>query len=251
MCRMMGVVSRDAVPYELFPAFADLASRGMCPVGSPDERGHKDGWGLACFHGGDLQVYMRDVGSAVEAARFFQTASKIAGLRPQTSPAEGLVVLGHVRRASEKSRIGQRWSHPFVVERDGTTWAFQHNGSFAKELPDPDRIDSQILFEWILAGLEGASHEDVSRAAAAARSRTLKEAGGFSSLNFLLTDGMALHVYRDFQTNGEYYTLFRGRVGDMVLAASEPIFGIRGGPLPRGVLHTITPDLEVASTVIA
>src|SRR5437867_6495255 len=49
MCRMMGVVSRGPVYYDLFEEFADLATKGMCPIGAPDERGHKDGWGLACF----------------------------------------------------------------------------------------------------------------------------------------------------------------------------------------------------------
>ena len=45
MCRMMGVVSQGPVYYDLFEEFADLASKGMCPIGAPDERGHKDGWG--------------------------------------------------------------------------------------------------------------------------------------------------------------------------------------------------------------
>jgi hypothetical protein len=46
MCRMMGVVSRGPVYYDLFEEFADLATYGMCPIGAPDERGHKDGWDL-------------------------------------------------------------------------------------------------------------------------------------------------------------------------------------------------------------
>src|SRR5256884_2667581 len=44
MCRMMGVVSRGPVYYDLFEEFAALATNGMCPIGAPDERGHKDGW---------------------------------------------------------------------------------------------------------------------------------------------------------------------------------------------------------------
>src|SRR2546426_6839479 len=57
MCRMMGVVSRGPVYYDLFEEFADLATEGMCPIGAPDERGHKDGWGLACFQDGALTVF--------------------------------------------------------------------------------------------------------------------------------------------------------------------------------------------------
>src|SRR5256886_15253228 len=42
MCRMMGVVSRGPVYYDLFEEFADLATQGMCPIGAPDGRGRKD-----------------------------------------------------------------------------------------------------------------------------------------------------------------------------------------------------------------
>jgi len=36
---MMGVVSRGPVYYDLFEEFADLATKGMCPPGAPEERG--------------------------------------------------------------------------------------------------------------------------------------------------------------------------------------------------------------------
>jgi len=42
MCRMMGVVSRAPVYYDLFEELADLATQGMCPIGAPDERGRDD-----------------------------------------------------------------------------------------------------------------------------------------------------------------------------------------------------------------
>ena len=39
MCRMMGVVSRGPVYYDLFEEFADLATKGMCPIGALGKRG--------------------------------------------------------------------------------------------------------------------------------------------------------------------------------------------------------------------
>ena len=77
---MMGVVSRGPVYYDLFEEFADLATKGMCPIGAPDERGHKDGWGLACLQNGSLEVYIRDVGSAADSSKYYGTAWKIAKL---------------------------------------------------------------------------------------------------------------------------------------------------------------------------
>lgn len=51
---MIGVVSQGPVYHDLFEEFAYLATQGMCPLGAPHERGHKDGWGLVCFQNGAL-----------------------------------------------------------------------------------------------------------------------------------------------------------------------------------------------------
>src|SRR6266705_2828846 len=122
MCRMMGVVSQGPVYYDLFEEFADLATQGMCPLGAPDERGHRDGWGLACF-------------------------------------------------------------------QDGVTWAFQHNGSLVNDPNEEGMIDSMILFRFLLDSLPGREHEDVAKATAATRNMAIEKFGGFTSLNFVLTDG--------------------------------------------------------------
>src|SRR5207247_2455258 len=150
MCRMMGVVSRGPVYYDLFEEFADLATRGMCPIGATDERGHKDGWGLACFQNGVLKVHMRDAGCASDAAKYYGTAWKIAKLNMERASGQSLIVMGHLRRASMQGSVAQRFSHPFVEERGGVRWAFQHNGSLLKDPGEADQIDSQILFRELL-----------------------------------------------------------------------------------------------------
>ncbi len=251
MCRMMGVVSQGPVYYDLFEEFADLATQGMCPIGAPDERGHKDGWGLACFQNGALKIHMRDIGSATDASKYYGTAWKIAKLNIERAAGQSLIVLGHLRRASDKSHVAQKWSHPFVEERDGARWAFQQNGSLVRPPHDPDRIDSQLLFQMILDGLEGPDHASVAKAVQAARAQAIEKCGGFTGLNLMLTDGQALHAYRDFQTNGEYYTLYQDHFGEMVITASEPILAMQAEPVPRGILHSVTPDLEIQRTAIA
>src|SRR2546428_6709267 len=104
MCRMMGVVSQGPVYYDLFEEFADLATQGMCPIGAPDERGHKDGWGLVCFKNGELQYHVRDAGSAADASKYYGTAWKIAKLNIERTPGQSLIVMGHLRRASDFPR---------------------------------------------------------------------------------------------------------------------------------------------------
>jgi predicted glutamine amidotransferase len=248
---MMGVVSQGPVYYDLFEEFADLATNGMCPLGAPDEKGHKDGWGLACFQDGDLKVHMRDVGSAPDASKYYGNAWKIAKLNIERAPGRSLIVLAHLRRASSKARVAQKWSHPFVEARDGTPWAFQHNGSLLSEEKDPERIDSQIMFGLLLDALDGSDHEAVAAATRAMREAALRDYGGFTSLNFMLSDGKALHAFRDFRDNGPYYTLYQDHLGEMVVTSSEPILAMKAEPLPRGILHTVTPDLRVERTTIA
>jgi len=251
MCRMMGVVSRGPVYYDLFEEFADLATQGMCPIGSPDERGHKDGWGLACFQNGALTVHARDAGCAADASKYYGTAWKIAKLNIERAPAKSLIVMGHLRRASAQGSVGQKFAHPFIEERGGVTWAFQHNGSLVNETGDIGKIDSQLIFELLLDRMDGRHHGDVARATAAAREVAIEKYGGFTSLNFMLSDGQSLHAYRDFQTNGQYYTLYLDNFGEMIIVASEPILAMQSDPMPRGVLHTISSSLEIHKTIVS
>ena len=251
MCRMMGVVSRGPVYYDLFEEFADLATKGMCPIGAPDERGHKDGWGLACFQNGSLKVHMRDAGSAPDASKYYGTAWKIAKLNLERTPEQSLIVMGHLRRASSQGLVAQKFAHPFIEERDGVTWAFQHNGSLILDTGAPEKIDSQVLFDVLLDELEGPDHDAVARAISATRAVAIDKYGGFTSLNFMLSDGRSLHLYRDFQTNGGYYTLYLDNFGEVVIACSEPILAMKADPIPRGVLHTVNAELQIQRTTLS
>src|SRR6267143_6384201 len=112
---------------------------------------------------------MRDAGSAADASRYYGTAWKIAKLNIERASGQSLIVMGHLRRASAQGSVAQKFAHPFVEERDGVTWAFQHNGSLVRDSGDSGKIDSQILFEMILSSLHGRSHEDVVKATTAAR----------------------------------------------------------------------------------
>jgi len=251
MCRMMGVVSQGPVYYDLFEEFADLATMGMCPLGAPDERGHKDGWGLACFQNGALKMHLRDTGSATDASKYYGTAWKIPKMNIERAPGQSLIVMGHLRRASVHGLVAQKFSHPFIEERDGVTWAFQHNGSLVKDTGQEGKIDSQVLFGSILDRLDGGNHTSVAKTMHEVRSIAIEKYGGFTGLNCMLSDGRALHVYRDFQTNGQYYTLYLDNFGEMIIAVSEPILAMKAEPIPRGILHTVTTDLQIQRTTVS
>ena len=79
----------------------------------------------------------------------------------------------------------------------------------------------------------------------------IEKYGGFTGLNFMLSDGQSLHMYRDFQTNGQYYTLYIDNFGEMIVGGSEPILAMSAEPIPRGVLHTVGSDLELERSAVA
>ena len=247
----MGIVSQGPVYYDLFEEFADLATKGMCPIGAPDERGHKDGWGLACFQNGALKVHIRDAGSAPDASKYYGTAWKIAKLNMERASGQSLIVMGHLRRAAARGSAAEKFSHPFVEEIGGTTWAFQHNGSLVKDPGEPEKIDSQVLFRALADHLDSGKHEDVAQATTAIRSLAIEKFGGFTGLNFMLSDGRTLHVYRDFQTNGDYYTLYIDNFGEMIVSCSEPILAMKADPIPRGVLHSVDSELKIQRTILS
>lgn len=192
-----------------------------------------------------MKLHVRDAGPADAASKYYGIAWKVAKLNLEQVSGQSLIVMGHLRRASQ-GLIGQKVSHPFTLETNGVTWAFQHSGSLLKDPAEPDRLNSQVVFKTILSSLGGA-HQDVAAATSKARQAAIEEYGGFTSLSFMLSDGQYLHVFREFQTNGQYYTLYVDNFGEMIIAASEPILAMRAEPIPRRVLCSVTRSLDFSA----
>jgi len=250
MCRLFGAVSVGPVYYDLFEEFADLAVMGNTPRGGADARGHRDGWGIACFHNGTLRDHIRGVGSAQADPKYFQAAWKVAKTNIDRKAGERLVVIGHIRRASPGTPIGPEWSHPFVDAKGGRTWAFAHNGGL-NDCPwreEDGRIDSQVAFRVLLSNLDGEGPEEVAGATKATVEAVRREYGGYSALNFLLTDGEWLHAFRDYENDSDYYTLYYDDFGEMMLACSQPILGMKDDPVVKGSIVSIGPDLKIRRT---
>jgi glutamine amidotransferase len=245
MCRLFGAISQGPVYYELFEEFANLALLGNTPRGGPDDRGHRDGWGLAFFRNGKLLDHARGVGSAESDPKFYQAAWKVAKTNIDRKAGERLVVLAHLRRASKGTPVGPEFSHPFVEAKGGRTWAFAHNGGL-NDCPwreEDGRIDSQVAFRLLLSNLDGPEPEQVLSATKATVETVRREYGGYSALNFLLTDGERLHAFRDYEKDADYYTLYYDDFGEMVLTCSQPILGMKDDPVVKGSLLSVGPDL--------
>jgi predicted glutamine amidotransferase len=233
---MLAIVARGAIPYELFEEFADLADKGRTRDGPPDERGHKEGWGVLCFSGADIVEYSRGSHSARGNSRFAKAARSICQRSTALREGESLVVLAHVRRSSEKETMSrEEFSHPFLKHSGEVPWGFQHNGGIkgaSYELINT--LDSLYLFDAIVGAMRGETREDVERAYGAARAHILDRFEGFSSLTSILANGDGVHCYREATVHPDYYALTYEPREELAIVCSEPILGMGGRALGQG-----------------
>lgn len=120
MCRLLGVVSRGALPLpEVVP--------GELPLFTALSERHKDGWGVASYpagtgaDGGDDPALMLPL-----LRRGTDTALASNDYGDAVAEARGEVIVVHLRRASVGLALTPENTHPFV-EGEMT---FSHNGQF-------------------------------------------------------------------------------------------------------------------------
>src|SRR2546427_1946553 len=127
MCRMLAIVSRKPAPLDTLMAFRALADTGRnfrdfgCPQPNP-KSGHPDGWGIACI-GQEGEFYARGPAKATDDPRYEDAVRRLwrRGRPPR-------ILVAHLRYASKKDTIQERYSHPFRREGDGRGLFFAHNG---------------------------------------------------------------------------------------------------------------------------
>jgi predicted glutamine amidotransferase len=153
MCRLLGVVSRGALPLtervpEELPLFTALSER------------HKDGWGVASYPSGAGADGGDDPAPMVPLVRRgTDTALASGAYGDAVAEASGEVIVVHLRRASEGLALDLANTHPFV--EGGVT--FSHNGQFDLSEPLRERLlarggrtplgttDSELFFSLITA----------------------------------------------------------------------------------------------------
>jgi glutamine amidotransferase len=215
MCRLFGVTHFDLSRHEaLIKGFCDLALNGAVMPGDPP--GHSDGWGLALYREGKLEVHK-------SGGNLLDETDRLMGILQRT-PSSPVLIL-HLRKSAWKDSSTARHAHPFHC---GNV-AFAHNGvvyGYERLLPAitvpglmPDALDTEVFFYHILSL---AQTRDLGKAFLDTVS-LIKREHQYSSLNTLFTDGHRLFAYRDFSKAPDYYTLFTARDHDSVCVVSEPI----------------------------
>jgi glutamine amidotransferase len=216
MCRLLAWKSRQ--PEQDVAALADslralrgLAATGRVPNGIP--AGHRDGWGIAAFRDGAAVIYVRSAKPADEDPLFEATVAACAAAAPDA-------VIAHLRKASAGA-IDAGNAQPFL----GDNAAFAHNGSMGGRGGCDGPSDSLRFFR------EAVSRGgDIFEAVEALKNETRQ--GEYRAMNFLLTDGKKIRVWRDWNEmtpDAEalglegYYGLFRAQAASFSLVSSEPL----------------------------
>ncbi len=223
MCRMLAIVSRKTAPVDTLMAFRQLADTGRnfrdfgCPQPNP-KSGHPDGWGIACV-GQEGEFYARGPGRATVDPKYEDAVRRLSRV---CSPP--LILVAHLRYASKKDTIQERYSHPFRREVDGRVMFFAHNGEIEDFGVREGKIDTQFIYDRFVdsLGVEQRPLAEFKQAIAKAKAAIDVEfPRKVESYTFLLVDGDRVIAHRDARTCVPYYTLHETATEDARFVCSE------------------------------
>ncbi|MFZ6647577.1 class II glutamine amidotransferase [Undibacterium sp. TJN25] len=189
MCQLLGMNCNN--PAEITFSFEGFSERG----GRTDE--HKDGWGIAFYHGSGCRLFTDYLSSIT---------SPLAEMIKR-NPIKSRNVIAHIRKATQGTIVLEN-SHPFMRELWGKYWTFAHNGDLKAFHPSLNGIfhpvgetDSERAFCYLMEGLrrrfpECSASKLPGRAelfdAIAALTQEIAAHGIF---NFMLSNGEVLFAH--------------------------------------------------------
>jgi predicted glutamine amidotransferase len=195
MCRLLGAVADELVPFRLT---LHEAPRSLAVL----SREHPDGWGVAVYDPARGWTVQKGTLSAHEDSEFHDVA---AGSR-------GEMLVAHIRKRTV-GPVSIANTHPFQHGR----WVFAHNGtlgdtSWIRARTSNGRLgavrgetDSELFFAFLLARLDAeglldapaSSHTDRVLAHALSDALARPDLG---AVTFLLSDGKVLYAHRSGRT---------------------------------------------------
>src|SRR5574341_79105 len=214
MCRLLGIVNQGKIESEIFTNFKNQCRTGCVKSSSPP--GHLDGWGMAYKNSRGEMVIEKSGQDAGSDSNFDKVA---------LTAVSSELVIAHIRKATDPNTKGHReFAHPFQKEN----WILAHNGSvFWKDeikRTYAKLIDTQILLEKLVENIK------LAKSPISGVEKTILQIldnEKYSALNFLLTDGKNLIIYRSFDLqdseNERYYTLYWKQTENQIMIVSEPV----------------------------
>ncbi len=221
MCELFGVCAAESMrANELLESFYQHS------------REHKDGWGLAVFHGAGVSLEKEPV-KALDSVYLKRRLSR---------PVEAANLFAHIRYATI-GRIEYANCHPFVwTDESGRTWTLMHNGTMFDSTALTPFLDSQEgttdserVLMYIVSCMNRETQKKQRPLSADERfeimDRLVVELSFDNKLNLLVYDGELMYAH----TNSEgslYEHISPGRV----LIATQPVRYDGWVPMPLNTL---------------
>jgi glutamine amidotransferase len=210
----LGITNFDYAKHRPIVArFCELTRSGM--VMAEDPPGHEDGWGLAFYTKGTLNVRKSGVNLQEEIDQVIGSLNRL-----QTSP---LMIL-HLRKSAWANTSSSRHAHPFHLDNT----VFFHNGvvyDYQGLLPAIDRPglaadarDTEVFFYHVMS----RKAADLGRAFLDSVD-VIRRQRSYSALNCLFSDGVKFFAYRDFAREPDYYSLYKAYAQGSCFISSEPL----------------------------
>ena len=235
---MLGIVSKKPISACYLRAFRALAGIGKVPKGAK-ERGHKDGWGIAYFDG-KAPVYLD-----IQPTNAFEDERYAAALERLDKLQVSGVLLAHFRKRSVGA-VSLENTLPFIRGK----WCFAHNGTIYNfrvrvRGEREGATDSKRFFRLLIREIE-KGYDEVEEAIERVVTG-IRNAYKYSSLTFLLSDGIQLYAYREYSEakNEDYYGLMYAKDGQTVLFAQEPIWEKDWIVISNGCLVVVDKELRI------
>ena len=190
--------------------FFELSVRGKVPPNNAP--GHKDGWGIGWYKSGKANIFKSGNSVVKEKRLFFKTLKKIG---------RSNLLMIHFRKSAWDKTSREMHAHPFGF----CNYIFSHNGTIfdyknlltsipVNYLPAPDALDTEVFFRYLMDGFPASFRSSVN---------LIIKRNKYSSLSFLMSNGRKLYAYRQYSKWADYYTLYRTKIDNSVIIASEPL----------------------------
>jgi len=243
MCRMTAIVGEYSGRREFLLAFRELAVTGKVGVKSKPNSGHRDGWGLVCYNGSPRYLG-RSPEDASSDRGYLAACDSLAGAH------HSRVVMGHLRKASVGVRSLEN-TQPFLRGK----WSFAHNGTiYSPRFREGDAAsDTVVLFDRLRVAIEDKDPSVSPESTILETVRNIRNEimsnpddsrRTYSSLTFLMSDGVSLYALRDFasQSDTDYYTLHYLQVDHAMILCQEQIIPGEWKSIPNKSLATVDPQ---------
>jgi len=223
---------------ELMSKFKQLSETGAVPAKAKTP-GHKDGWGILTYDKGKPRYLGREPSDPFNGSGYDHAIGEIGEIQPQ-------IILGHLRKASCGEHSIEN-TQPFLNSK----WSFAHNGTIyspgLKRIADEN--DSRAYFRTLLdtvrnPNIESALVTTMKKIRHGISLNSDATGQTYSSLTFLLTDGIAIYALRDFsdETERDYYTMYYRLFQNGIVFCQQKIIDGEWEEIPNKTLAAYHPD---------